>query len=109
MFDRDKAGDSDEWEETMNAESLSEMSEVSEGDDDGSSYMSVGDGQSSVEFNESFHSTFNNSLDLEPDVEPPRRGTRERRPPKTLVYDVLGAPGYKSRSKTVVRDDRQKR
>ena len=87
---------SDQLEETLGPES-----NVSE-DDDGSVYHSV---ESSVDLDESFHSTFNNSLDLEPDEQLPRRGTRERRPPKTLVYDVLGHPGLKSQSKVLVHED----
>ena len=85
---------SDELEETLNAEYAE--SDVSE-----NAYYSVESG----DLDESFHSTFNNSLDLEPNEEPPRRGTRERRPPKTFVYDVLGHPALKSRSKVLVHED----
>ena len=86
-----------EFEETLNADSESEV---------GSAYHSTfDDGQSSVDLDETFYSTFNNSLDLESDEEPPRRGTRERRPPKKMVYDELGKPGFKPRpTKILVHD-----
>ena len=69
-------------------------------------YLSAFDSSSDLD---TFYSSFNNSLDLETDEEPPRRGTRVRRAPKTLVYDELGKPGLKQRrTKVLVHDGEEK-
>ena len=62
------------------------------------------DAASSTDQNESFHSAFNDSLDLEPDESPPvRRSNRPRKAPKKLVYDELGVPGLKTSTVRIKR------
>ena len=84
----------DDGNETIQGTSLSEWESSSVYED----------AASSIDHNESFQSTFNDSLDLEPDISPPvRRSNRPRKAPKKLVYDELGVPGFKSSTARVRR------
>ena len=66
----------------------------------GSESSEYHDATSSVSHNESFHSTLNDSLDLEPDVpRPTRRMTRKVEAPKRMTYEELGVPVFKTRTR----------
>ena len=84
----------DEGDKTVNRSQESELSQ----NESESAYEDYEDPEWSLD--DSFHSTFNESMDLVDDAElagcSTRRSTRNRLAPKKLVYDELGQPGWKS-------------